>query len=763
MSTFEPKPFGKYFLMEKLAVGGMAEIYKAKTFGVDGFEKQLAIKKILPHCSADKEFIAMLSDEAKLVVRLSHTNIVQIFDLGKVGDDYFISMEFIDGVNLRELLNRAKDLGEKLPLPICLYVASEVCKGLDYAHSKRDENSRPLHIVHRDISPQNILISFEGETKIVDFGIAKAAMNMSQTSAGILKGKVNYMSPEQALGKIVDQHTDTFSAGLVLFELLTGQRFFSGETQFHVLKQIQTSQITAASLPTSIPEDIRTILAKALAYNPAERYETASDFQIALTKLLYTKYVDFSSKQLSLLVQKWFEPELKKRRQSVEALSPISTQTRLAMSQSMSESIVHREPLTPPSKLQLMETTKPEGEERAQFIRQLEPDQASLSLSSIVPKKSGRNWIIFFIIFILTLSVSGFFITKSFKPKPPTVVTLLNISSTPEGADILINGEPTEWITPAQIEKLEPNTTVLIQLEKEGFKLWEQSMPLTTETQNIQANLEPITIQPEKFSLMIKSDPPGASITINNNLIDGKTPFELGNHDPQTKLSIGLSLEGYEMTTQEVLVDKPLTEFFITLNPVPKVPVPEPVIKKTTLMIESNVPDTQVYIDGVKKGTAPVSMETSPGNFKVKLEKKGYLPLEKDIIVEEGKDHAFSLQLEKKPEPVVEPKKPIENTVKPPIVPTPTPTPPVIKTTDDSTFNQGKNGAGNVRIDSLPRGAAVVFNGKKAGITPIVIPSVSLGSKHTVTLSKPGYNNWNYSFTLNKNYLEVSAPLTRGP
>jgi len=308
MAKFEPKPFGKYFLTEKLAVGGMAEIYKAKTFGVDGFEKQLAIKKILPHYSADKEFISMLTDEAKLVVCLSHTNIVQIYDLGKVGDDYYISMEFIAGVNLREVINRGKELKESIPLPICLFIISEVCKGLDYAHSKRDDHGQPLNIVHRDISPQNILISYEGESKIVDFGIAKAAQNVSHTTAGILKGKVTYMSSEQALGKPIDNRTDTFSTGLLLYELITGERFFTGETQLEVLKNIRTAHITEETLKDKIPLIVRPALAKALTHSPKERYETAGDFQIALTKLLYSQYSDFSPKQLASLIQKWFFP-----------------------------------------------------------------------------------------------------------------------------------------------------------------------------------------------------------------------------------------------------------------------------------------------------------------------------------------------------------------------------------------------------------------------------------------------------------------------
>src|SRR3990167_8278271 len=230
MTDFAPKQFGRYFLLDKLAVGGMAEIYKAKTFGVDGFEKLLVIKRILPHCAADSEFITMLIDEAKLSVLLSHTNIVQVYDLGKVGDDYFISMEFIDGSNLRQLLQRAAESETKLPVEICVYIMSEICKGLDYAHRKKDHHNQPLHIVHRDISPQNILISYDGEVKIVDFGIAKAAMNMSQTTTGILKGKVSYMSPEQALGKPLYNRTDIFSSALVFYEMLVGKKLFSGET-----------------------------------------------------------------------------------------------------------------------------------------------------------------------------------------------------------------------------------------------------------------------------------------------------------------------------------------------------------------------------------------------------------------------------------------------------------------------------------------------------------------------------------------------------
>src|SRR3989338_5616370 len=243
MATLEAKQFGKYYLIEKLAVGGMAEIYKGKTYGVDGFEKLLVVKRILPHCCADKDFITMLVDEAKLSVTLSHANVVQVYDLGKVGDDYFISMEYINGVNLRDIVYRCRERNIKFPDELAAFIMSEVCKGLDYAHRKTDAGGVPLGIVHRDVSPQNILLSYEGEVKLVDFGIAKAAMNISHTMAGILKGKIAYMSPEQALGKTIDHRTDIFSAGIVLYEMLTGGKLFTGESQFEVLNQIRTTRI----------------------------------------------------------------------------------------------------------------------------------------------------------------------------------------------------------------------------------------------------------------------------------------------------------------------------------------------------------------------------------------------------------------------------------------------------------------------------------------------------------------------------------------
>ena len=229
VSSSGPDQFGQYEVLERIASGGMAELSKARRSGVEGFQKIVAIKKILPHLADNDEFITMFADEAKLAAQLNHPNIVHIFDLGKIeAGGYFIAMEFVDGRDLRSLLQSARDFGTPLPVPLAVYIASKIAAALDYAHRRRDGEGRELNIVHRDVSPANILISYEGDIKLCDFGIAKAASKASETQSGALKGKVQYMSPEQAWGRPLDRRSDIFSLGCVLFEMLAEQKLFRG-------------------------------------------------------------------------------------------------------------------------------------------------------------------------------------------------------------------------------------------------------------------------------------------------------------------------------------------------------------------------------------------------------------------------------------------------------------------------------------------------------------------------------------------------------
>lgn len=280
--------FGQYVLQERIAAGGMAEVWKARMRGVEGFQKTVAIKKILPHLSDNDDFIEMFVDEAKLAAQLSHNNIIHIYDLGKANNAYYIAMEYIDGHDLRSILRAADERGLPLPVETSLFIASKIAAALDYAHRKRDFDDKELGLVHRDVSPQNVLISYEGDIKLCDFGIAKAASKASQTQAGALKGKLQYMSPEQAWGRNLDGRSDVFALGIVLFEMLSGRKLFIGDTEMSVLEQVREARIPSVTeLNDDVTPDIEAILLRALQKQPEDRYQSAGEMARDLDQILY--------------------------------------------------------------------------------------------------------------------------------------------------------------------------------------------------------------------------------------------------------------------------------------------------------------------------------------------------------------------------------------------------------------------------------------------------------------------------------------------
>jgi tRNA A-37 threonylcarbamoyl transferase component Bud32 len=302
-----PQRFGQYILLERLTAGGMAELFRAKIQGVGGFEKVLAIKRIHPKYSEEEKFIKMMVDEAKITVRLNHVNIAQVFDLGQIDGMYYIAMEYIDGRDLYKLLRRAQDRGTRIPIEAGVFVAHELCAGLDYAHAKKDERGRPLGIIHRDVSPQNVLISFEGQVKLVDFGIAKHAIRSRETEAGIIKGKFSYMSPEQAWGDPIDPRSDVFSTGIVLYETLTGSMVYAESDELKLLDRIRKAEIPPPRrLRADIPEELDAIVMRALQKKPDARYQTAQEFQNALARFLYTRTVGYGAQKLAALMREWF-------------------------------------------------------------------------------------------------------------------------------------------------------------------------------------------------------------------------------------------------------------------------------------------------------------------------------------------------------------------------------------------------------------------------------------------------------------------------
>jgi serine/threonine-protein kinase len=289
-APFTPSNFGRYYLLERLAIGGMAEIFKARQTGAHGFEKIIVIKRILPHLAADPEFLAMFIDEAKLQCALMHPKIVQVLEFGQVDNQYYIALEYIDGMDTLGLLRACAHRRMRLPVRLAVHIASEVLDALDFAHSQRAGDGSSLGIVHRDVSPSNVFISKRGDVKLGDFGIARAAekSRQSKTQAGTLKGKYGYMAPEQVVGNDIDGRADQFAVGIVLAEMLMGRRLFTAPNDLDVLLMVRDARLERLDRHgTDIPPMLRQILNRMLSKSSTERFPSAASTRDALQDFLF--------------------------------------------------------------------------------------------------------------------------------------------------------------------------------------------------------------------------------------------------------------------------------------------------------------------------------------------------------------------------------------------------------------------------------------------------------------------------------------------
>jgi serine/threonine-protein kinase len=288
--AFVPSTFGRYHLLERLAVGGMAEIFRARQTGAHGFEKILVIKRILPHLAADPEFLAMFIDEAKLQCALQHPKIVQVFEFGEVDGQYYIALEYVDGMDALGLLRACAHRRQRLPVRLAVHISCEILDALDYAHSQRAPDGHPLGIVHRDVSPSNVFISRRGDVKLGDFGIARATekQRQSKTQAGTLKGKYGYMAPEQVVGGNIDGRADLFAVGIVLCEMLMGRRLFTAPNDLDVLLMVRDARLDRLNrYGGDIPPALRRILDRVLARDPDARFATAGVLRDTLHEFLF--------------------------------------------------------------------------------------------------------------------------------------------------------------------------------------------------------------------------------------------------------------------------------------------------------------------------------------------------------------------------------------------------------------------------------------------------------------------------------------------
>lgn len=320
--------FGKYLLLEKVAAGGMAEIYLARSGAANGLNKFFAIKRILPQFSNNEEFVSMFKEEAKVAINLNHSNVVSIFDFGIESGQFYLVMDYVEGRNLRQIINELKKTNKSFSIDQALYLIKEAAAGLDHAHRCTDATSgRPLNITHRDMSPQNIMVSFEAEVKVIDFGIAKAETEAEDTKAGTLKGKFSYMSPEQAEGQPIDPRTDVFALGIVLWELLANDRLFTGSNEAAILRKVRDCQVPPIrKINPTVPQELERIVMKALAKDRNVRYQTAANLHRDLNRFLNTQYPDFSPQDFSHFLKESFKNAFQEGRDKLVSFSKVVVQ-----------------------------------------------------------------------------------------------------------------------------------------------------------------------------------------------------------------------------------------------------------------------------------------------------------------------------------------------------------------------------------------------------------------------------------------------------
>jgi serine/threonine-protein kinase len=296
----------RYTITERLDHGGMAEVFRGVAESMEGFKKAVAIKRVLPNLTKNQKFVAMFLDEARLSLFLQHANIVQVFDISKTPDNaYFLVMEYVDGCNLKALIERQKQKGKRIDVGHSVYLMIECCKALQYAHSlEHPETNEPLGIVHRDISPPNILLSKNGEIKLVDFGLAKANSQIESTDPGVVKGKFSYLSPEAASGLEVDHRADVFAVGIILWELFTGRRLFYGDTDYQTVELVRQARVPSiAALNPEIDAELEQVVRKALARDPNDRYQNAADLGDALAQFLFSRRMKVTARDIAALVR----------------------------------------------------------------------------------------------------------------------------------------------------------------------------------------------------------------------------------------------------------------------------------------------------------------------------------------------------------------------------------------------------------------------------------------------------------------------------
>jgi serine/threonine protein kinase len=551
---FNPHLFGKFFLLQRLAVGGMAEIFRGRVVGAGGFEKELVVKRILPNRAQDAGFIRMLVNEAKLTVQLTHNNIAQIFECGIIDGTYFISMELVNGVSMKDVMSGIQRAGQSLTPEESIFLVLQLLQGLDYAHKKTDATGAPLHIVHCDISPDNALVSWEGEVKLLDFGIARAATGLSNYKEGMLMGKLGYVAPEQAsLEQSWDHRVDIFASGIILYELLTKQKPFPRATDVESLIASRKAKVVpATTVDPRLPRDIDAILAKALAYDPEKRFPDAKSFADALVDVLFPTPQSQIQELLGRQMQAVFTEKIQKQRASrghdplvMKVLSNIAAQQAATQYEQLSGPALTPIPPAPAPVNPagpLFDTEEPRKARKAHAPRQraVIRQGPSLLLSAFVG-----------MVVAAAGAVGLHFAEIRLRPG------MILVTSDPPGIPILLDGLPTGQVTPAAIEGVRLYQPHEVQLAQTGLKTASETLAPRWGEMVRRVSFK---VQSTMGELVVESDPPGAAVTIDDRAV-GVTPATVAGVRLDQPHRFDLALPGYELDQFVVQPDRDGTRF----------------------------------------------------------------------------------------------------------------------------------------------------------------------------------------------------------
>ncbi len=563
---FKPHVFGKFFLLQRLAVGGMAEIFRAKVAGAEGFEKELVVKRILPARSQDQGFIQMLVNEAKLTVQLTHNNVAQIYECGSIDGTYFISMELVNGVSLKDMMVSFARAGTAITPEQAIFMVLQLLQGLEYAHRKTDGQGNPLRIIHCDVSPDNALVSWQGEVKLLDFGIARAATGLSNYKEGMLMGKLGYVAPEQAsLDRPWDHRVDVFAAGIILYELLTKQKPFQRAVDVESLIQSRLGKVVPpSSIDERLPRELDTIVLRALAADPDDRYPDARSFGDALVDVLFPTPHSAIQDHLGRQMHAVYAERIARQRAArahdalvMKVLRNVAEQQRAAVYDSVARAETTG-PLHAPSPLSELGTPSID----------IDVDRAAPRPPPLGPERirtirvGGGRALLVGLLSGLAVAAAGF------AAAPWIREGALVVSTDPPGARVTLDGNPVPGTTPLVIEGIRLSVSHRIEAVAPARRA--AVVEVGAEPGRLARTVH-LALPSALGAFTVESDPPGAELRVDGKLL-GRTPFTVTDVTVDERHRIDLALPGHDVDQFVVLPEKDGTRFVRKLVPRPRGP-----------------------------------------------------------------------------------------------------------------------------------------------------------------------------------------------